>query len=114
MFKSKLSSLAAAALAITMPAAGQDAGTVSAEDLGSLYPGETYSPYANRSFPSNIYWGETHVHTGLSLDAGLFGNVLGHADAYRFARGEQITASSGLPENLAVRSTGWSSQTIPT
>ena len=100
MIKLSLSLLAAAALAITLPAAAQDAGTVSAEDLASLYPGETYSPYANRSFPSNIYWGETHVHTGLSLDAGLFGNVLGHADAYRFARGEQITASTGLPVKL--------------
>ena len=100
MIKLSLSLLAAAALAITLPAAAQDAGTASAEDLASLYPGETYSPYANRSFPSNIYWGETHVHTGLSLDAGLFGNVLGHADAYRFARGEQITASTGLPVKL--------------
>jgi hypothetical protein len=100
MLKSTLSLLAAAALAITLPAAAQDAGTASAEDLASLYPGETYSPYANRSFPSNIYWGETHLHTGLSLDAGLFGNILGHADAYRFARGEQITSSTGLPVKL--------------
>jgi len=100
MIKSTLSLLAAAALAITLPAAAQDAGTASAEDLASLYPGETYSPYANRSFPSNIYWGETHLHTGLSLDAGLFGNILGHADAYRFARGEQITSSTGLPVKL--------------
>lgn len=100
MNRLSFSLLAAAALAITLPAAAQDAGTVSVEDLASLYPGETYSPYANRSFPSNIYWGETHVHTGLSLDAGLFGNVLGHADAYRFARGEQITASTGLPVKL--------------
>ena len=67
---------------------------------GTLYPGKTYSPYAKRSFPSNVYWGETHVHTGLSLDAGLFGNILGHADAYRFARGEEITASSGQQVKL--------------
>jgi hypothetical protein len=100
MIKTTLSLLMATALAISLPAAAQDAGTVSAEDLASLYPGEAYSPYANRSFPSNIYWGETHVHTGLSLDAGLFGNILGHADAYRFARGEQITSSTGLPVKL--------------
>ena len=100
MIKTTLALLAASTLAITAPAAAQDAGTVSVEDLASLYPGETYSPYANRSFPSNIYWGETHVHTGLSLDAGLFGNILGHADAYRFARGEQITSSTGLPVKL--------------
>ena len=100
MIKSTLSLIAATALTITLPAAAQDAGTLSAENLASLYPGETYSPYANRSFPSNIYWGDTHLHTGLSLDAGLFGNILGHADAYRFARGEQITSSTGLPVKL--------------
>jgi hypothetical protein len=88
-------------LAIALPAAAQDAGTPSAEDLASLYPGKTYSPYADRAFPTNIYWGETHLHTGLSLDAGLFGNVLGHADAYRLARGEQITSSTGLPVKLS-------------
>ena len=24
---------------------------------GTLYPGIGYSPYAQRSFPSNVYWG---------------------------------------------------------
>jgi len=100
MVKSINTLLAATVLLITLPAVAQDAGNVSADDLASLYPGETYSPYANRSFPSNIYWGETHLHTGLSLDAGLFGNILGHADAYRFARGEQVTSSTGLPVKL--------------
>ena len=65
-----------------------------------LYPGKTYSPYAKRSFPSRVYWGETHLHTGLSLDAGLFGNILGPDDAYRFARGEEVRSSSGLPVKL--------------
>jgi hypothetical protein len=37
----------------------------------------------------------------LSLDAGLFGTTLGHEDAYRFARGEEIEASSGLPVKLS-------------
>ncbi|KPK59341.1 MAG: hypothetical protein AMJ59_11265, partial [Gammaproteobacteria bacterium SG8_31] len=73
----------------------------SQDDLASLYPGKTYSPYAGRSFPSNIYWGETHLHTGLSLDAGLFGNILGHEDAYRLARGEEIRSSTGLPVKLS-------------
>jgi hypothetical protein len=98
--KSTLLLLAAAAMAITLPAAAQDAGTPLIEDLSSLYPGKTYSPYAKRPFPSNIYWGETHVHTGISLDAGLFGNILGHEDAYRFALGEEIRSSSGLPARL--------------
>ena len=46
------------------------------ESLNDLYPGKTYSLYAQRSFPSNVYWGDTHVHTSLSIDAGLFGNTL--------------------------------------
>jgi hypothetical protein len=65
-----------------------------------LYPGKAYSPYAQRSFPSQVYWGETHLHTGYSLDAGLFGNTLTPDDAYRFARGEEIRSSTGLPVKL--------------
>ena len=68
--------------------------------LTRIYPGKAYSPYAEREFPSQVYWGEAHLHTGLSLDAGLFGNVLGHEDAYRFARGEQIQSSGGLQVKL--------------
>ena len=78
-----------------------DIGSPSPQELEALYPGKTFSPYAQRSFPSNVYWGETHLHTGLSLDAGLFGNILGHADAYRFARGEEIKSSTGLPVKLS-------------
>ncbi len=69
--------------------------------LSSEYTGKTYSPYAERDFPSNLYWGETHLHTGLSMDAGGFGNRLGVRDAYRFARGEEVTASSGQKARLA-------------
>jgi len=81
--------------------AQHDAGIPQIDDIKGLYPGKTYSPYAQRSFPSQVYWGETHVHTGLSLDAGLFGSTLGHEEAYRFARGEEVTASSGLPVKLS-------------
>jgi hypothetical protein len=78
-----------------------DMGTPDPEVIKGLYPGKAYSPYAQRTFPSQIFWGETHLHTGVSLDAGLFGNILGHEDAYRFARGEEITSSTGLPVKLA-------------
>mgnify|MGYP001818071074 FL=1 len=84
-----------------MPALAADLGTPTPDAMvKSLYPGTGYSPYAQRSFPSNVYWGETHLHTGLSLDAGLFGNILTHEDAYRFARGEEITSSSGVKAKL--------------
>jgi hypothetical protein len=82
-------------------AMAQDIGTPDPEAIKGLYPGKAYSPYAQRSFPSNVYWGETHLHTGVSLDAGLFGNILGHEDAYRLARGEEIKSSLGLPVKLS-------------
>ena len=72
----------------------------SKESLSNLYPGKAYSPYAERSFPDQVFWGDTHLHTGLSMDAGLFGARLGLDDAYRFARGEQVMASSGQPAKL--------------
>ena len=77
-----------------------DFGGATPEIQNDLYPGETFSPYAQRAFPSRVYWGETHLHTGLSLDAGLFGNILTPDDAYRFARGEEIKSSTGLPAKL--------------
>lgn len=80
-------------------AIASDGGKPAEEDL-HLKSKKTFSPYANRNFPTNVYWGDTHVHTGLSLDAGVFGNTLRPVDAYRLARGEQITSSTGLPVKL--------------
>ena len=72
----------------------------SKESLSDIYPGKAYSPYAQRRFPDRVYWGDTHLHTGLSVDAGLFGARLGLDDAYRFARGEEVVSSSGQPARL--------------
>ncbi len=99
--KSFLAVVAITALTLPGVALAQDIGSPDPEVIKGLYPGKTYSPYAQRSFPSRVYWGETHLHTGVSLDAGLFGNILGHEDAYRFARGEEIKSSTGLPVKLA-------------
>jgi hypothetical protein len=72
------------------------------ESLVDAYPKrDDYSPYANRNFPTNVYWGDTHVHTGMSMDAGAFGARLEPTDAYRFARGEQITSSTGQDVKLS-------------
>jgi hypothetical protein len=60
-----------------------------------------YSPFINKEFPQNIYWGDTHLHTTYSADAGIVGNFnLGPADAYRFAMGEQIQANNGMQAKL--------------
>jgi hypothetical protein len=60
-----------------------------------------YSPYANAANPTNVYFGDTHLHTSYSMDAGAFGARLSPADAYRFARGEQVTSNTGLPVRLS-------------
>jgi hypothetical protein len=60
-----------------------------------------YSPYADRAFPTDVYFGDTHVHTALSADAGGSGTRLQPRETYRFARGEQVISNSGQPVKLA-------------
>ncbi len=60
-----------------------------------------YSPYAGRNFPTRPLFGDTHLHTAYSLDAGAFGARLGPREAYRFARGEEITSNTGQPVKLS-------------
>jgi len=60
----------------------------------------SYSPHADRNFPTALLWGDTHLHTNLSLDARAGGVILGPRDAYRFARGDEITASGGFKIKL--------------
>ncbi|MFT4518458.1 MAG: hypothetical protein ACI9JM_000839 [Halioglobus sp.] len=74
---------------------------VQASSEGPSEAEKNYSPYAQSTQATNVYWGDSHLHTGFSLDAGLFGNVLEPDDAFRFARGEELTASSGVPVKLA-------------
>ena len=62
--------------------------------------GETFSPYAQRQFPTKVLWGDTHLHTSVSVDAGTM-NTVGQEDAYRFARGEEITTTHGLRARLS-------------
>ncbi len=50
---------------------------------------------------NDVYWGDTHLHTDLSMDAGAFGNRIGMDEAYRFALGEEVTSSTGLKAKLS-------------
>jgi hypothetical protein len=63
-------------------------------------PQEIYSPYVERTvsdanFAEGVYFGDTHVHTSYSADAGMLGNTLGPEEAYRFALGEEVLSSTG-------------------
>lgn len=69
--------------------------TPTPEDAEGMATSPNYSPYAGRGFPTQVYWGDTHVHTNNSLDARGFGVTLGPEEAYRFARGEEVTTSNG-------------------
>ena len=44
----------------------------------------------------DAYFGETHLHTGVSMDAFIGGNRLTPDDAYRFAKGEEVMVSGKL------------------
>lgn len=48
-----------------------------------------------------VYFGETHVHTGWSFDAYIFGNRhTGPAEAYKYALGEPIKHPEGYAIQL--------------
>ena len=58
--------------------------------LSAAFPGKSYSPYAQRGIPDRPLWGDTHLHTSTSFDAGAFGTRLDARAAYRFAKGEEV------------------------
>jgi hypothetical protein len=76
--------------------AGQEAGDPTA---ARARPQE-YSPYLHYNYANWVFFGDTHLHTAFSTDAGMFGNTLGPDEAYRFAKGEIVTSSSGVRARL--------------
>ncbi|WHI49583.1 DUF3604 domain-containing protein [Microbulbifer sp. MLAF003] len=55
---------------------------------------------SDKRIARNVYFGDTHVHTGWSVDAGLDGAILTPDDAYQFALGKEVTSNSGLKAKL--------------
>jgi Protein of unknown function (DUF3604) len=74
---------------------------VAAQDTPPVAPTADYSPFPSQDFPNQVFFGDTHLHTTYSADAGLIGNTLGPDEAYRFAKGETVTSSTGLPARLS-------------
>ena len=96
----------ALALGLSTVATAQT-GVNPARDEVSSKP-KIYSPYVartvrNNNFAEGVYWGDTHLHTSYSTDAGMIGNTLPPEAAYKFALGEEVVTSSGqraLPATL--------------
>ncbi len=61
-----------------------------------------YSPYAGgRTFPQQVFWGDAHLHTVYSFDAAAGETTLTPEDSFRFARGEEVTDSTGQQVKLS-------------
>lgn len=62
---------------------------------------DSYPQTAGERKPIDVYWGDLHVHSNWSVDAGSFGNSsLSPDDAFRFAQGEEVTAHNGIKVRL--------------
>ena len=73
-----------------------------------------YSPAVGQDFPTNVYFGDTHLHTNISLDAYGDGNTkIGPDEAYRFAKGETVIGDDGMATECPGRLTSSWWPTIP-
>ena len=94
-------------LSLTLPSLAEDAlvtdvGTLDKETAEKVFPAKRpYSPWAGRNFPSRPLFGDTHLHTAFSFDAGAFGARLRRAMPIASPRVEEVTASSGQPAKLS-------------
>jgi hypothetical protein len=96
-------------LAVAVPLLAQDAGMHPGKELSKEKPTRPYSPYAapyseyeaGVEYPNRVFWGDTHLHTSFSMDAGAFGARLGPRDAYQFARGDEIESTTAGRVRLA-------------
>ena len=95
MYKQKLTISTILLAALTLPLIAQP--TILKD---SHTPRQSYAPYNDDSFAKNVYFGDTHLHTSYSTDAGLFGATIGPEEAYRFAKGYEVTSSSGTKTRL--------------
>ncbi|MEL7199520.1 MAG: DUF3604 domain-containing protein [Pseudomonadota bacterium] len=77
------------------------AGCESEPEVAAAQSGSGEDTIELAEFPDRPYWGDTHLHTDNSVDAFGFGTRLGPEAALRFARGEEVTATTGGTTQLA-------------
>jgi hypothetical protein len=72
----------------------------------ALVTSANYSPYLEGDHTPapddgmRPYYGDTHLHTSYSTDAGMVGAIVDPETAYRFAMGEEVKSNSGLRVRL--------------
>lgn len=76
-------------------------GLLCAVMVTELQAAKIYSPQAASEYPTKLLFGDLHLHTSYSSDAGMIGARLGPDAAYRFARGEKLVSNFGLPVQIA-------------
>jgi Protein of unknown function (DUF3604) len=86
--------------ALTLSATNAQADQIPTREGLAAVTKTEYSPYAGRNFPTRVLWGDTHLHTAVSVDAGTMCRI-GQEDAFRFARGEEISTTWGLRARLS-------------
>lgn len=82
-------------------ALGHSACSQSEPEVSSDNSGDGTDTIELAEFPDRPYWGDTHLHTDNSVDAFGFGTRLGPEAALRFARGEEVTATTGAKTQLS-------------
>ena len=85
----KATVVVAACLVVGLAAAAQDAEP-------EPVPTRNYGPYPD----NRVLFGDTHLHTSYSNDAGLMGLTLGPEEAFRFARGDEVKSTTGQRAKL--------------
>jgi hypothetical protein len=68
--------------------------------LAATDTSKVYSPYVDQKIPSLVLFGDTHLHTNNSPDAGFLSTKLGPEQAYRFARGNEVVSNTGQKVKL--------------
>ena len=99
ILKSLVGTAAASSLALGTAVVAQEFNTEQSDTEVVLAP-DGFSPYAGRNFPQVPLWGDSHLHTMVSVDAGTM-TRLSQEDAFRFARGEEVTTTHGLRAKLS-------------
>lgn len=70
-------------------------------------PKAAYSPYVDQNFPNQLLFGDTHLHTAYSADAGLVGATLEPDYAFRYAKGEVVISTPGFALACSSHSIFW-------